>query len=472
MPPRAGAKRGGPAFAGPPALWRKQVDVGLPATWAWFEQHRCAVDRCGEEPGGRSALRAFLCHDVGALCPGLLRAFPHLRYVVVVPCFDKGQRGRLPPPHWPNFSPPLTPFEGLAQDLVHHHPAPAPAQEEPLLGSAEKPAPGPDRGSRRSRFSRSPANPFHRRGPPGCNGCAPAPRPLPVRPAGQPRIEYGAGSDGPPGRWPQRSVSTDGTFMEHSQIPLDGPYRQPPLFPQGHDQAHQIGSEALPTHGQTFQRVLGQPPFPAQRTGPGYEYVLRDFRRDYRNVYDLPGPLGPSPGESGMAFGTRLRGVDHPPGGFHPRPGEAVLTLLSRLLFFRCPVSGKGQAVGVVPVSVVAVSVLRGRFGPPQDQRRPAPAGSTWLRSLSRPQHASPTPGPGCRTRRGRRTPPPRPRAPGRRCEWCRRQAYFRSQAHRRPAPPRRCARPSSRRRPAPRRWRCPPRAAGPAGTCRRLGVR
>ena len=78
-------------------------NVGLPATWAWFEHHRCAVDRCGEEPGGRSALRAFLCHDVGALCPGLLRAFPHLRYVVVVPCFDKGQRGRLPPPQWPNF---------------------------------------------------------------------------------------------------------------------------------------------------------------------------------------------------------------------------------------------------------------------------------------------------------------------------------------------------------------------------------
>ena len=33
-----------------------------------------------------------------------------------------------------------------------------------------------------------------------------------------------------------------------------------------------------------------------------------------------------------MAFGARLRGVDHPPGGFHPRPGEAVGTLLSRLL--------------------------------------------------------------------------------------------------------------------------------------------
>ena len=135
---------------------------------------------------------------------------------------------------------------------------------------------------------------------------------------------------------PGNPVSSTGqALMEHSQIPLDGPYRQPPLFPQGHDQAHQIGSEALPTHGQTFQRVLGQPPFPAQRTGPGYEYVLRDFRRDYRNVYDLPGPLGPSPGESGMAFGARLRGADHPPGGFHPRPGEAVLTLLSRLLFFR-----------------------------------------------------------------------------------------------------------------------------------------
>ena len=44
----------------------------------------------------------------------------------------------------------------------------------------------------------------------------------------------------------------------------------------------------------------------------------------------------------------------------------------------RCPLprTGKGQAVGVMPVSVVAVSVLLGRFGPPQDRRRPAPVSS------------------------------------------------------------------------------------------------
>ena len=72
------------------------------------------------------------------------------------------------------------PAGGLAQDLVHHLPAPAPAQEEPLRRRAEKPAPGPDRGSRRSRFSHSPANPFHRRGPPGWNGYAPATRSLPA----------------------------------------------------------------------------------------------------------------------------------------------------------------------------------------------------------------------------------------------------------------------------------------------------
>ena len=222
------------------------------------------------------------------------------------------------------------PFEGLAQDLVHHHPAPAPAQEEPLLGSAEKPAPGPDRGSRRSRFSRSPANPFHRRGPPGCNGCAPAPRPLPVRPAGQPRIEYGAGSDGPPGRWPQRSVSTDGTFADTIGWSLQAS-RRVTIKPT------RLAPKRCRPTARPFRGSWGSRRFrhKGQVRAMNTTDTLRDFRRDYRNVYDLPGPLGPSPGESGMAFGARLRGVDHPPGGFHPRPGEAVRTLLSRLLFFR-----------------------------------------------------------------------------------------------------------------------------------------
>ena len=121
-------------------------------------------------------------------------------------------------------------------------------------------------------------------------------------------------------------------LVDRSQIPLDCPYRQPPLFPQGDDQTDRIDPKPLPAHGNALQRLPGQPPFPAQGTGPGYEYVLRDFRRDYRNVYDFPGPLDPTPAQGSMAFGARLRGVDHPPGGFHPRPGEAVLTLLSRLL--------------------------------------------------------------------------------------------------------------------------------------------
>ena len=206
------------------------------------------------------------------------------------------------------------PAEGLAQDLVHHLLAPAPAQEEPLRRRTESPD-----------VAVSPILP----------------------PARLISVDHRAGTDtlqrlahfrpSLPGNLtdgPDDGPNAQFQLMERSQIPLDGPYGQPALFPQGHDQAHQVGSKALPARSQTLQRVPGQPPFPAQRTGPGYEYVLRDFRRDYRNVYDLPGPLRPTPGESGMAFGARLRGVDHPPGGFHPRPGEAVLTLLSRLLFF------------------------------------------------------------------------------------------------------------------------------------------
>ena len=68
-------------------------------------------------------------------------------------------------------------------------------------------------------------------------------------------------------------------LMHRSQIPLDGPYGQPALFPQGHDQAHQVGSKTLTARGQTLQRVLGQPPFPAQGTRPGYEDVFCDLHR-------------------------------------------------------------------------------------------------------------------------------------------------------------------------------------------------
>ena len=154
-------------------------------------------------------------------------------------------------------------------------------------------------------------------------------------------------------------------LMKRSQIPLDGPYGQPGLFPQGHYQACQVGPKALTAHGQTFQRVPGQPPLPAQWTAPGYEYVLRDFRWDYRNVYDLPGPLRPSSGESGMAFGARLRGVGHPPGGFHTRAGKAVLTLLSRLILLYRRLRAPG-----------------GRLMPRHPGPRPAAAGQMGLQAF------------------------------------------------------------------------------------------
>ena len=46
-------------------------------------------------------------------------------------------------------------------------------------------------------------------------------------------------------------------LMHRLQIPLDGPYGQPALFPQGRDQAHQVGSKALTARGQTLRGVLG-----------------------------------------------------------------------------------------------------------------------------------------------------------------------------------------------------------------------
>ena len=62
-----------------------------------------------------------------------------------------------------------------------------------------------------------------------------------------------------------------------------------------------------------------------------------------------------------------------------------------------------------MPVSVVAVSVLRGRFGPPQDRRVRLRFRQHYKIAPARPQGGSPTPGPGCRNGRGRRT---RPRCP------------------------------------------------------------
>ena len=80
--------------------------------------------------------------------------------------------------------------------------------------------------------------------------------------------------------------------------------------------------------------------------------------------------------------------------------------------------------------------MLRGRSGPPRDHRRPAPVLSTSHHSPARPPRGSPTPGPGCRTRRGRRTPRRRPRARDRRSERCRRQpgCHQPPQVNRKPA--------------------------------------
>ena len=158
-----------------------------------------------------------------------------------------------------------------------------------------------------------------------------------------------------------RSVSTEGT----SQIPLDGPYGKP---------ASSSGRRITIRLTRLAPRRCRPPqPDPSEEVpGPrrfrhngrsGHQYVLRDFRSgDYRNVYDLPGPLRPTPGESGMVIRrARLRGVDHPPGGSHPRPGEAVLTLLSAS-FFSSPAGFLRLAAGLWP-GILAP-------GPPPPDRR------------------------------------------------------------------------------------------------------
>ena len=68
-------------------------------------------------------------------------------------------------------------------------------------------------------------------------------------------------------------------LIHRLQVPLDGPYGQPAFFPRGRNQADQIDPQPLSAHGHFPEGVPGQPPFPAQGTGLGYEYVLRDFRR-------------------------------------------------------------------------------------------------------------------------------------------------------------------------------------------------
>ena len=167
------------------------------------------------------------------------------------------------------------PAQRLAQRLVHHLPAPAPAQEVPLRRCAEGPNVAVD---------------------------------SILPPASLVSVHYRAATDAlqrfsdsrsaMPGNLmdgPDDGPNAQLQLVERSQIPLNCPYGQPPLFPQDDNQAHQVDPQALPTYSQSPQGGLGQPPFPAQRTQPGHEDVLCDFRWGHRNIYDFPGPLHPSP---------------------------------------------------------------------------------------------------------------------------------------------------------------------------------
>ena len=139
-------------------------------------------------------------------------------------------------------------------------------------------------------------------------------------------------------------------LMHSLQVPLDGPYGQPAFLPQGGNQADQslprtgygVDPQPLPAHGHFPEGVLGQPPFPAQRTPPGDEDVFCNFGRTHRKFDDLPGPLHPTPAQGSMAFGARFRSVGHLRGGSHPQPGKALLTLPAGLLCFPRPLLAPG----------------------------------------------------------------------------------------------------------------------------------
>ena len=112
-------------------------------------------------------------------------------------------------------------------------------------------------------------------------------------------------------------------------------------------------------------------------------------------------------------------------------PGEQRLLPLGLFL----PVVVAIDRPGNMPVAYVSCmgGPLAGRRCA---KRRPAPVASAWRNSPAHQPGASPTPGPGCRTPRDSRIPPPRTRAPDRRPAPCRRQRYFQPPAHRRRAPP------------------------------------
>ena len=200
------------------------------------------------------------------------------------------------------------PAKLFSQRLVHHLPAPAPAQKAPLRGRAERPDAAVD-----------PVLP----------------------PAGLIGVDHRAGTDAlqrlahfqpalpgnlvdGPDDGPDAQLQLMERLMERSQMPFDGPYRQPSLFPQGDNQAHQVDSQPLAAHGGPVQGFLWQPSPPAQRTHPGHECVLGHFHRDQRKFDDLTGPLHPTPGQGGMAFGAGFQSMNHSPCGFHSGPGKTL----------------------------------------------------------------------------------------------------------------------------------------------------
>ena len=130
------------------------------------------------------------------------------------------------------------------------------------------------------------------------------------------------------------------TWWDRSEIPLDGPNGQTPLFSQRCYQADQVDPQALPAHGHAVEVRLGKPPPLAHRADPGNEDLLGDLEWDYRNIDDFPGPLHPSPGQAGAALRTRLQNMLHPVGRRHPLASKPVGSGLSWPFILRPTLAG------------------------------------------------------------------------------------------------------------------------------------
>ena len=135
-------------------------------------------------------------------------------------------------------------------------------------------------------------------------------------------------------------------LVDGAQIPLDAADGQPPLLPQGGDQADQVDPQALLPQGRPVQLRLGEAVAPAEGTNPGDEDVLGDLRGDPGQVDDLPGAMGPAAGQRGPAIGAALHRVLHPVGGGHPSTGKAMGPGLPGLLGGRRFRAGPGLEAG------------------------------------------------------------------------------------------------------------------------------